>query len=58
MNATQEQAELAQYRAMVDFLDIDFDFSEASQDEYDEMAAEAIDAGFFTKVIGYEEATK
>lgn len=54
MNTTQEQAEisqyraeLAQYRAMVEFLDIDFDFSEASQDEYDEMAAEAIDAGFF-----------
>ncbi len=51
MNTTQEQAELAQYRAMVDFLDIDFDFSEASQDEYDEMAAEATDAG-------YVEATK
>ncbi len=37
---------LKTYRAMVDFLDEDFDFSESTQKEYDAMAAEAIAAGF------------
>jgi len=43
MNAKQE---LAEYRAMADFLDEDFDFSEATQKQYDALAAEAIAAGF------------
>ena len=38
----------AEYRAMADFLeDTDFDFSEASQKEYNALAAEATAAGFY-----------
>ena len=45
MNAKQE---LAEYRAMADFLDdTDFDFSEATQKEYNALAAEAVAAGFY-----------
>ena len=44
MNAKQE---LAEYRAMADFLDEDFDFSEATQKEYNALAAEATAAGFY-----------
>jgi hypothetical protein len=44
MTAKQERRE---YLAMADFLDdTDFDFSAASQKEYNALAAEAIAAGF------------
>ena len=43
MTAKQERRE---YLAMADFLDEDFDFSEATQRQYDAMAARAIAAGF------------
>jgi len=44
MTAKQERRE---YLAMADFLDdTDFNFSEATQKEYNALAAEAIAAGF------------
>ncbi len=51
MNTTQEQAELAVHDAILEALPSWVFFIEASQDEYDEMAAEPTDAG-------YVEATK
>lgn len=53
MNTTQEQAELAVHSAIVEALPLWVFFSEASQDEYDEMANEAIDAGFFAGQMTY-----
>ena len=45
MTAKQERRE---YLAMADFLDdTDFDFSEATQKEYNALAAEATAAGFY-----------
>ena len=45
---TTTEITLAEYRAMADFLDdTDFDFSEATQKEYNALAAEATAAGFY-----------
>lgn len=45
---TTTEITLAEYRAMADFLDdTDFDFSEATQKEYNALAADAIAAGFY-----------
>ncbi len=53
MSTTQEQAELAVHNAILEALPSWVFLIEASQDEYDEMAAEATDAGFFAGQMTY-----